>query len=111
MEEQIIKYKHWKTGKDCIYELNKSYNEGITKLICPFDQTPLVFGFTDTLDILECINCGDHYSGKTQKEIDRYAKRINTNNQKVLKELDKKRKDLATRVEHAESIGIIPKEK
>ena len=111
MEEEIIKYKDWKTGEE--REYNPRHSSCIISkinLICPFDNTPILERsyYHNEHDVF-CPNCGNSYPRtRDQEEINQQAKDSILRNRKDLKELEETKADLEARIKHAEEVGLIP---
>jgi len=111
MEEEYMEFKHWKTGeKRRYYFCTINLTEKKTKLICPFDDTQIIF-WSDLMSYrgYECPNCGIDYSSieaKTQESVDKefneYIRKIH----KEISELDKRKKNLNARLGHIKTKNI-----
>jgi hypothetical protein len=105
MEEKYIEFNHWKTGEKIKYTLSFSHpSEKETNLICPLDNTPLIFAYDDMSKVHFCPNCETNYGMKyyTQKSVNEdFQKYLNHVKEEIAK-LDEKRKDLSFFLQKAE---------
>jgi hypothetical protein len=112
MKDSTISYKHWKTGEIVNKELSDSWpHQKAMDLICPFDDTNLIFAYDDFSKGVYCPNCGIQYppSQINQDEINKECKNYLENLKGRVNELDETKKDLVSRLEHACNKGLINK--
>ncbi len=113
MKKETIKYKHWKTGEKIEKELSFSHpSENKTDLFCPFDNTPIIrYHDGHGGKGYECPNCGIEYGilSGTQENVDNFAKQYFEQIKNDLENLEKEKKNLETKLNHARNKGIINK--
>lgn len=105
MGDQQITYRDWKTGEECTYNLSFSHpTEHKTNLICPLDNTPIIYAYDHLGKTHFCPNCGTNYYHEinTQDSVNVFFKNHLEQLKKELVNLDKKRIDLLFFLEKAE---------
>jgi len=110
MNQEEIEYVFWKTGEKIKKKLNDSHPaEEKTNLICPFDETPIIRWYNEIDQGYKCPNCGTNYSGirNRQEDVNKYAEKHFNQLQEKLIELEKDKKDLEKKVNHAIGKRII----
>lgn len=110
---ETIKFKDWQTGEEKEYNPAHSTDHiNQTKLICPFDNTPLFRRdyYHNEHDIF-CPNCNEFYIQNSQEEINKQAKDIALNNKEKLEKLESTKANLEARIKHAKEVGLLPPNK
>jgi len=75
MEDRVITFKDWKTGRKVKYNLHSAYPcENKTDLICPFDESPIIWWYNEQDKGHHCPNCNLNYPTeiKNQEEVDKF---------------------------------------
>jgi hypothetical protein len=101
--EEFIEYENWITGEKIRHILSDSHPaERKTKVICPFDNTPLLFWYDQySYSGLECVNCGMQYStGGLQGSINKQFKEHIAGMREEIFNLDQRRKDLVEKLNY-----------
>lgn len=112
-KSRTISFKNWKTGKTITKKLSDSWpHENKLDLICPFDNTNLIFYYNETDKGVYCPNCNNSYSVSNsiyQETINKECIDSLADFQKQIKFLDKRKEILTKRLKHAYDIGLINK--
>ena len=105
MKNEKITYNDWQTGKEDTYELSFSHpSEHKTDLICPLDNTPIIFAYDPLGKTHFCPNCGTYYNHKinSQESVNDFFKDYLEQLKKDLANLDKERHNIISFLEKAE---------
>ncbi len=105
MEDDFITFKNWETEEEETYILSFSHpSEHKTDLLCPLDNTPIIYAYDDLGKTHFCPNCHTNYNHKynTQESVNEFFQEYLTKSKKELAQLDKKRTELSFFIEKAE---------
>jgi hypothetical protein len=106
-------FKHWETGRLIILNLSDAWpHQEKLDLICPFDQTNLIFSYNNIDKWVYCPNCNTQYSVSNsiyQETVNKECIDSLVSVQKRIKSLDRTREDLTKILKHAYNIGLINK--
>jgi hypothetical protein len=104
MKPRILKYKHWQTGEEHNYVLSeRSPTENLTKLICPLDNTLIIFAYDGQSKGKYCANCGTEYGNfgfdaRTQEDVSNEIQYLSRQFKYKLQDQTKKVIDLAQKI-------------
>ena len=110
MSRDQIVYNDWETGEEFTRDLSSSYPaEKQTDLVCPFDNTRLLFSYDETNKWYSCPNCNISYLGiekRTQEEVERVAKEHFQSLEERSKKLSNEQNEILKVLKVAESKGL-----
>jgi len=85
-DRDIIEFRKYDTGEKAFYTLGNE--EILMNVKCPFDKTPIVFGYE--WDDFFCPNCKTNYDyTESQKNLDKQKKKALKNLRKEIDESEK----------------------